>query len=419
MGVVNAVGYFKAAEVLEAARGRWVSVLGRLGVNVGLLRDVHGPCPGCGGRDRFRFDDQNGEGTWLCSQGGKGVASGNGISLLEHCTGWEWKLCVERVGEMLLGDDKRVRWGGGASGGVRSGGASDRVVDEGVVEEPVGERLENVPGYDEAKLRDYVVGVPEVSVEDLKRWSPLRVDPAVCGVADVMDVLFMPGERVLMFTRFTSQGDFIYEVGRGGFRLGAMRGIKAVRSELPTRGPEGVWMLSNPVSGLWEPMANGKFGRRWWGCVSSFRYAVLESDEAPVDLWLRALVKLPLPIVAIYSSGGRSVHALVRLEAGSKGMWDAMVRGKHDGAVAGSRRGVGIMDLVCPLGADAAALTAVRLTRLPFAIREGSTGESGYKRYEVGRVQELFYLDGVRWGQSPVYKSILSRPGLMGSRGGV
>lgn len=409
---MSGAGYFKVGDVLEAARGRWVSVLGRLGVNVGLLSAAHGPCPGCGGRDRFRFDDVGGDGTWLCSQGGRGVASGNGLSLLEHCTGWEWRVCVERVGEMLLGEDKLVRWSGGVSGRGGAGRAS-ALVEEGVVEAPVGERLENVPGYDEGKLRDYVVGVPEVSVEILKRWSPLRVDPAVCSVADVMDVLFGMGERVLMFTRFTSQGDFLYEVGRGGFRLGSVPGVKAVRSELPRGGPEGVWMLSNPVSGLWEPMASGKMGRRWWGCVSSFRYAVLESDEAPVDLWLKALVKLPLPIVAIYSSGGRSVHALVRLEAGSKAMWDAMVRGKHDGAVPGARRGVGLMDLVCPLGADPAALTAVRLTRLPFAIREGSAGEGGYKRYEVGRVQELFYLAGVRLGEKPVYRSILSRSGLM------
>lgn len=415
---MSGAGYFKAADVLEAARGRWVSVLGRLGVNVGLLSASHGPCPGCGGRDRFRFDDVDGDGTWLCSQGGKGVASGNGLSLLEHCTGWEWRLCVERVGEMMLGEDKRVRWSGGGVGG-RGGAGASALMEEGVASAPVAGRLENVPGYDEAMLRDYVVGVPEVSVELLKRWSPLRVDPAVCSVADVMDVLFAQGERVLMFTRFTSQGDFLYEVGRGGFRLGALPGVKAVRSELPRGGPEGVWMLSNPVTGLWEPMQGGKMGRRWWGCVSSFRYAVLESDEAPVDLWLRALVKLPLPIVAIYSSGGRSVHALVRLEAGSKAMWDAMVRGKHDGAAAGARRGVGLMDLVCPLGADPAALTAVRLTRLPFAIREGSTGERGYQRYEVGRVQDLFYLAGVKLWEKPVYRSILSRSGLLGVGGGV
>jgi hypothetical protein len=412
--VSGGAGYFKASDVLDAARGRWVSVLGKLGVNVGLLKPGHGPCPGCGGRDRFRFDDQNGDGSWLCSQGGKGVASGNGLALLEHCTGWSWKDCVERVGAMLLPESHRVRFSGGA--GKVGGGGEVRpgVVGEDVAAVPVGEGLENVPAYDEAKLRDYVVGVPEVTGEVLRRWSPLRVDPAVCSVEDVLDVLYPEGERVLIFTRFTSQGDFLYEPGRGGFRLASERGVKAVRSALPAEAAEGVWMLSNPVTGAWEPMANGKWGRRWWGCVTTFRYAVLESDDAPVDLWLRALVKLPLPIVAIYSSGGRSVHALVRVEAGSKPMWDAIVRGKHGGGGEAARRGVGLMDLVCPLGADPAALSAVRLTRLPFARRLGSTGEKGYQRYAQPRVQELFYLAPVRWRDKPEYRSILARSGLRG-----
>jgi hypothetical protein len=72
------------------------------------------------------------------------------------------------------------------------------------------------------------------------------------------------------------------------------------------------------------------------------------------------------------------------------------------------------MDLVCPLGADPAALSAVRLTRLPFAVRLGAAGDGGYRRYEVGRVQELFYLAGVNWGMNPVYRSILARAGLRG-----
>jgi hypothetical protein len=89
--------------------------------------------------------------------------------------------------------------------------------------------------------------------------------------------------------------------------------------------------------------------------VSQFRYAVLESDSAPVDLWLRALVKLPLPIVAIYTSGGKSVHVLVRLDARTKGEWDEL-RDRLRG-------------LLVPLGADPGAMTAVRLSRLPFCRR--------------------------------------------------
>jgi hypothetical protein len=37
----------------------------------------------------------------------------------------------------------------------------------------------------------------------------------------------------LVFTNFYSQGDFAWEVGRGGFRLGEERGVRAVKSALP------------------------------------------------------------------------------------------------------------------------------------------------------------------------------------------
>jgi hypothetical protein len=46
--------------VLASARGEWPQVLGRIGVRTELLTPRHGPCPGCGGRDRFRFDDKEG-----------------------------------------------------------------------------------------------------------------------------------------------------------------------------------------------------------------------------------------------------------------------------------------------------------------------------------------------------------------------
>ncbi len=55
--------------------------------------------------------------------------------------------------------------------------------------------------------------------------------------------------------------------------------------------------------------------------ITNFRYLLLESDVAPADLWLRALVHLPLPIVSIVSSGGRSFHALVRVAANSSEDW--------------------------------------------------------------------------------------------------
>jgi hypothetical protein len=63
------------------------------------------------------------------------------------------------------------------------------------------------------------------------------------------------------------------------------------------------------------------------------------------------LAQLQIPICAIYTSGGRSIHALVKLEVPTKAHWDA-VRDT-------------LREMVCPLGGDAGAMSAVRLSRLP------------------------------------------------------
>ena len=48
---------------VERARNRWREILPRFGIDTRFLTNRHGPCPLCGGRDRFRFDDRNGDGT--------------------------------------------------------------------------------------------------------------------------------------------------------------------------------------------------------------------------------------------------------------------------------------------------------------------------------------------------------------------
>ena len=46
---------------------RWLAILPALGVPSHFLRNKHGPCPVCGGKDRFRFDDKDGKGTFFCN----------------------------------------------------------------------------------------------------------------------------------------------------------------------------------------------------------------------------------------------------------------------------------------------------------------------------------------------------------------
>ena len=57
---------------LNQVIGRWPGILRELGVDDSFLQNRHGPCPFCGGKDRFRFDDKDGRGTYYCSQCGSG-----------------------------------------------------------------------------------------------------------------------------------------------------------------------------------------------------------------------------------------------------------------------------------------------------------------------------------------------------------
>lgn len=77
-----------AAAVTAAAHGQWREILTANGINLPDPKRRSG-CPVCGGKDRFRFDDQEGRGTWLCNQCGKDgkCGAGDGLSLYQKATG--------------------------------------------------------------------------------------------------------------------------------------------------------------------------------------------------------------------------------------------------------------------------------------------------------------------------------------------
>jgi putative DNA primase/helicase len=70
-------------DVREYAKGKWSVLLPNLGVDGRFLNKRNGPCPSCGGKDRFRFTDFNGEGRYYCNQCGPG----DGFDLVEKVTG--------------------------------------------------------------------------------------------------------------------------------------------------------------------------------------------------------------------------------------------------------------------------------------------------------------------------------------------
>ena len=211
-------------------------------------------------------------------------------------------------------------------------------------------------------------GVRDV-VALLGERSPVPVEGMTCG--GFLRRLYPKGsgENVLVFSLMQSQGQMLWKADA----------CDLIFDEDFPAGPDGVWFLAQPVDGEFHknPRLGGKPSRRSEESVTAWRYAVLESDEADADDWLRCLIQMPLRIASICESGGRSVHALVRVDARTKADWDAKVRA--------------IKPVLVTLGADPGALSAVRLTRLPQAKR----GE---------RVQRLLYLNPEPEG-TPIVRS--------------
>lgn len=134
--------------------------------------------------------------------------------------------------------------------------------------------------------------------------------------------------------------------------------------------------IPNPLTGREHPLPDGKLSRRGDSAVASFRFAVAEFDgmdkAAQLAFWwgYRAA-----PIAALIDSGGKSIHALLRVEAPSREAWEADVERRLFARV------------LCPLGCDAACRNESRLSRLP-----------GHYRREKNQWQRLLYLnpEGVR-----------------------
>lgn len=217
-------------------------------------------------------------------------------------------------------------------------------------------------------------------------WLRARssVDPMTVATGDFIDALYAPGECVMCFTSMRSMGDYMRYKG-GWFALGKDPQVKAQRVKEGPRGSrEGCVMMIQPVDGRWHAVQGTsppRLSRRTMQSVTAFRYMLWESDEAPAALWLNAIAQVRLPIVAITTSAGRSLHALVRVDARDYEEWTAMRSAARE-----------TMTL---LGFDPQSLSnPTAAMRLPNAMREGKMKEGKFVPFDQGaRKQRLIYFN--------------------------
>lgn len=127
----------------------------------------------------------------------------------------------------------------------------------------------------------------------------------------------------------------------------------------------------NPMKGLPAPTKGdpAKLTLRGDACVARFELAVVEFDNSPRSDQLAFFAGVDWPIAALIDSGGKSVHALLRVNAADSAAWDAEVRPLF-------------RDRLAPMGVDRACANPSRLSRLP-----------GHRRKDTDRMQRILFLD--------------------------
>lgn len=201
-------------------------------------------------------------------------------------------------------------------------------------------------------------------VEEVELWeaSPIRPeddwkrDPLV-----LLESLYQPQEFINIVTAYAMDEDGKATPKGYGTTRTREEWLKRIALAGAPEDKGGAWFRINPTDGHGISDAN----------ITAFRYALVEADKIPAELQLSLFAKLPLPIAAILTSGGRSLHALVRVDADNAENYRATV----------SR----MLLLLSKFGIDTKNKNPSRMSRLPGAQRIiGAQGDG---------LQKLLYLN--------------------------
>lgn len=124
----------------------------------------------------------------------------------------------------------------------------------------------------------------------------------------------------------------------------------------------GNYMVANPLSGDTHVCKDGVTkSYRCDAAVNKFKYCIVEFDTIPEDVQVAIYGKLKLPIVMLVHSGGKSIHAWLRVDASTHNEWQTKVNDWYT-------------NIFSFIGADMTCRNVSRLTRTPGVEREISNG---------------------------------------------
>ena len=83
-------------KTIDIVKGKWPFIFQQYGIE--MTGRKHKDCPSCGGKKKFRIDDKEGAGTWICTHG-----AGDGWKLLIETTGKDFRTLAKEI-DVLLGN---------------------------------------------------------------------------------------------------------------------------------------------------------------------------------------------------------------------------------------------------------------------------------------------------------------------------
>lgn len=196
---------------------------------------------------------------------------------------------------------------------------------------------------------------------DLFDASPVRLPNDFRNDAElVFESLYSPNENLNVVTHYREQKELdgnhkAFPVGFGTTRS-RNEWIDSFRKGLIPQSKAGAWFRVNPTNG------NGITDEH----VASFRFVLVESDLIPPEIQISLFAKFPIPICALVKSGGKSIHAWIRIAATNAGEYREKV--------------FQLFSLISPFGFDISNRNPSRLSRLPGVQRTIGTTEDGKQR---------------------------------------
>ncbi|MDE8303156.1 AAA family ATPase [Erysipelothrix rhusiopathiae] len=212
--------------------------------------------------------------------------------------------------------------------------------------------------WDDEIEQDELVVIDKYWLEDREidepsedNWHPVQ------ELIKYLQVLFESTENVGYVTSTYKNDDGKYLPQKGNFDRTAGELIQELHKYKNDIGavigdykPEaGAWIRFNPLDGKGVKNEN----------VTDYRYALVESDSIPVERQNAIIRELELPVATLVYSGGKSIHAVVKVEAATMEEYRKRVNYLYD---------------VCKkngLEVDTQNRNAARLSRMPGVVRNG------------------------------------------------